>query len=76
VAYDTEIAALSKISKDASAEIQAFADSVAGLTCLQREALVQIIEQILSLEAQGDEAAVAQLLKDTPALLRLTSASS
>ncbi len=76
MAYNTEITGLSKISKEETAEFLAFAGRLGELTCRQRETLAQIIRQILGLEAQGDYAAIAQLLSNAPALLRLTSASN
>ena len=76
MAYDTEITRLSQISKEKTAEFLAFVDCLDGLTCRQQEALGQIIQQILGLEAQGDYIAIAQLLTDAPALLKLTSGSN
>ena len=76
MAYDNEITKLFQASEEKTAEIQAFADGLKGLTRRQGEALAQIIHQILKLEAQGDEAAIARLLSDAPALLRPTSASN
>jgi hypothetical protein len=58
------------------AELLAFAGSLAGLSCRQHEALIQIIEQIIGLEAQGDHAGVAQLLSDAPVLLRQSSTAN
>lgn len=76
MAYDIEITAISKKSKEKTTELLAFAVGLTGLTCRQHEALVHIIEQIISLEAQGDHTGIAQLLGDAPALLRQSSTSN
>lgn len=73
MADSTDTTSLSKVVDPATAEIQAFARSFLKLNCRQREVLMDLIRQIISLEAEDEHVAVACLLEDAPELLRLSS---
>lgn len=58
------------------AELQAFAAGLGRLNFRQREVLRDVIGQVVRLEAVGDHVAVARLLEDAAALLRISAATN